>query len=153
MAKKKATRKTDPPPSKATITQLKRDRVASILAVVLGLLSIREGGSVLLGLTKPAYYGIPWLVWYNVVMGVVSVVAGAGMGMRRTWSISLSVNILVFHGIVFFGLIGMQQYGQAVAVNSIFAMMFRTFTWIVIYLLLKWNRQEEGGKLGGGIKN
>jgi hypothetical protein len=143
MAKKTAAGKTNPPPTKATITQLKRDQVASILAVVPGLLSIREGGSVLLGMTIPAYHVIPWLVWYNVALGVVSVVAGVGMWMRRAWSISLSVNILAFHGIVFFGLIGMRQYGQAVAMNSIFAMMFRTFTWIVIYSLLKWNRQDQ----------
>ncbi len=143
MAKKKAARKTNPPPTKVAITQLKRDRVASILAVALGLLSVGEGGRVLLGLTIPAYHVLPWLVWYNVAMGVVSVVAGVGMWMQRAWSISLSMNILTFHGIVFFGLIGMQLYGQAVAMTSIFAMMFRTFTWIVIYSLLKWNRQEQ----------
>jgi hypothetical protein len=143
VSKKKASLKKSPPPTDTAITQRKRDQVASILAVVLGLLSVREGGSVLLGLTKPAYHVIPWLVWYNVAMGVVSVVAGIGMWMRRAWSISLSVNVLAFHGIVFVGLIGMRQYGQAVAMNSIYAMMFRTFTWIVIYLLLKWNRQEE----------
>jgi hypothetical protein len=143
VTKKKASLKKSPPPTNTAITQRKRDQVASILAVVLGLLSVREGGSVLLGLTKPAYHVIPWLVWYNVAMGVVSVVAGIGMWMRRAWSINLSVNVLAFHGIVFCGLIGMQQYGQAVAMNSIFAMMFRTFTWIVIYLLLKWNRQDQ----------
>jgi hypothetical protein len=143
MAKKKTKNKTSPPPAKATITQQKRDRVASIFAVVLGLLSVKEGGSVLLGLTIPNYHVIPWLVWYNVAMGAVSVVAGVGMWMRSAWSISLSVNILAFHGIVFFGLIGMQRYGQDVAMHSIFAMMFRTFTWTVIYLLLKWNRQDQ----------
>jgi hypothetical protein len=143
MAKKKASSKKSPPPANTAITQRKRDQVASILAVVLGLLSVREGGSVLVGLTKPAYHVIPWLVWYNVAMGVVSAVAGIGMWMRRAWSINLSVNVLAFHGIVFVGLIGMLQYGQAVAMNSIYAMMFRTFTWIVIYLLLKWNRQDQ----------
>jgi hypothetical protein len=143
MAKKKASHKTSPLPATAAITQLKRDRVAAVLAVVLGLLSVKEGGSVLLGLTKPAYHVIPWLVWYNVAMGVVSVVAGAGMWMRSTWSIDLSMNILALHGVVFFGLLGMRQYGQDVAAHSVFAMMFRTFTWIVIYLLLKWNRQDQ----------
>ncbi|MGC1455309.1 MAG: hypothetical protein WA946_09015 [Nitrospirota bacterium] len=143
MAKKKTKNKTNLPPAKATITQQKRDRVASILAVALGLLSIREGGSVLLGVTIPVYHVIPWLVWYNAAMGAVSVVAGVGMWMRSAWSISLSVNILAFHGIVFFGLVGMQQYGQEVAMISIFAMMFRTFTWIVICLLLKWKRQDQ----------
>lgn len=143
MAKKKAGRKTNPPQIHTTVTQMKRDRVASILAAVLGLLSIREGGSVLLGLTVPSYDIIHWLVWYNVAMGAVSVVAGIGMWMRRAWSISLSVNILLFHGIVFSGLIGMKQFGQTVAIHSIFAMMFRTFTWIVIYSLLNWNRQHQ----------
>jgi hypothetical protein len=142
MSKKKAARKKEPPPMKVTITQQKRDRVAAILALVLGLLSIREGGSVLLGIETKTYRVLSWLVWYNVAMGVVSVVAGAGMWMRRAWSISLGLNILSLHGIVFLGLIGLNQYGQDVARMSIFAMLFRTFTWTVIYLLLTWKRQE-----------
>jgi hypothetical protein len=142
MAKKKAARKQEPPPIKVTITQQKRDRVAAILAIVLGMLSVREGGGVLLGVTTPAYHVLPWLVWYNVAMGVASVVAGVGMWKQRAWSISLGLNILTFHGIVFLGLIGLKQYGQDVARISIFAMLFRTFTWMVIYSLLKWKREK-----------
>jgi hypothetical protein len=143
MAKKKAANKKELPPVKVAITQQKRDRVAAILALVIGLLSVREGGSVLLGLTIPAYHVLPWLVWYNVTMGVVSVFAGVGMWKQRAWSISLGLNILAFHGIVFLGLIGLEQYGQDVARTSIFAMLFRTFTWIVIYSLLTWKRQDH----------
>ena len=113
--------------------------------MVLGLVSVREGGSVLLGLTTPAYAVLPWLVWYNVAMGIVSVVAGVGMWQQREWSITLAVNILTLHGIVFLGLIGLNQFGQTVAMISIFAMLFRTFTWIVIYSLLKWKRQSPAG--------
>jgi hypothetical protein len=143
MAKKKAARKKEPPPIKVAITQQKRDRVAAILAIVLGLLSVREGGAVLLGIETKPYHILPWLVWYNVAMGVVSVFAGAGMWKQRAWSISLGLNILTFHGIVFLGLIGLKQYGQDVAKISIVAMLFRTFTWIVIYSLLKWKRQDQ----------
>jgi len=125
------------------IDQQKKDRVAAILAIVLGLVSIREGGSVLLHLSVPSYTVLPWLVWYNVVMGGVSVVAGAGMWTRKEWAITLGVNILTFHSIVFFGLVGLHQFGQTVAWISIFAMMFRTFTWIVIVSLLKWKRQAK----------
>jgi hypothetical protein len=146
VAKKKTAPKKEPPPVEVKITQQKRDRVAAILAIVLGLLTIREGGSVLLGLTVPSYPVLPWLVWYNVAMGVVSVVAGAGMWWKAEWSITLAVNILMFHGIVFAGLIGLEQFGQTVSRISIFAMMFRTFTWIVIVSLLKWKRQEQAGK-------
>jgi len=44
------------------ITQQKRDRIASILGIILGLLYIREGGSVLLGATIPDYHWLLWLV-------------------------------------------------------------------------------------------
>jgi hypothetical protein len=145
MAKKNSRKKAPEQLAVLRIDQKKKDRVAAILAIVLGLISVREGGSVLLGLTTPAYYVLPWLVLYNVAMGVVSVVAGAGMWQQREWSITLAVNILTLHGIVFLGLIGLNQFGQAVAMISIFAMLFRTFTWIVIYSLLKWKRQSPAG--------
>jgi hypothetical protein len=146
MSKKKAAGKKETPPETIKITQQKRDRVAAILAVVLGLLTIREGGSVLLGVTIPDYHVLPWLVWYNVAVAIVSVAAGVGMWRQLEWGITLAVNILTLHGIVFAGLIGLSQYGQAVARLSIFAMMFRTFTWIVIVSLLKWKRLERDAK-------
>ena len=52
MAKKKVSLKKAPPPAKTAITQRKRDQVASIFAIVIGLLSVREGGAVLLGVTN-----------------------------------------------------------------------------------------------------
>ena len=75
MAKKKASLIKVPPPADTGITQRKRDQVASIFAVLIGLLSIREGGAVLLGVTVPGYPVLTWLVWYNVALGFVSVAA------------------------------------------------------------------------------
>jgi hypothetical protein len=141
MAKKKI-RKTIPLRTGGKLTQKKRDRIASILAITLGLLSIREGGAVLLGVTIPDYHVLPWLVWYNVIMGVVSVIVGTGMWKQQDRSVALSVNILVLHGIVFFSLFAMYQFGRVVAERSIYAMLFRTFTWIVIYSLLRWGRED-----------
>jgi len=143
VAKKKALFKKAPPPAETAITQKKRDRVASILAILIGLLSIREGGAVLLGVMVPDFPVLTWLVWYNVALGFVSVAAGIGMWIKRSWSITLALNILAFHAVVFAGLVALYQSGQTVANRSIFAMMFRTFTWIVIYSLLKWKRQQE----------
>ncbi len=143
MSKKRSSLKRTPPPANGFITQLKRDRVASILATVIGLLSIREGGSVLLGVIVPDYPVVTWLVWYNVAMGFVSVAAGVGIWTRRHWGHTFALNILTLHAVVFIGLIALYKLGQTVATRSIFAMMFRTFTWIVIYSLLKWKRQEE----------
>ena len=141
MAKKKASLKKTAPPADTGITQRKRDQVASIFAVLIGLLSIREGGAVLLGVTVPGYPVLTWLVWYNVALGFVSVAAGIGMWIKRYWGRTLALNILAFHGVVFVCLFALNQFGQTVAHRSIFAMLFRTFTWIVIYSLLNWKRQ------------
>jgi len=143
MSKKKLKKASAAVQAAGTITQQKRDRVASILAIVLGLLTIREGGAVLLGFSKPDYVVLPWLVWYNVAMGAVSVAAGAGIWTKRGWSGVLALNILTFHAIVFIGLFAMRQLGQAVAAQSLFAMLFRTFAWVVIYSLISWKRQKN----------
>ena len=144
--KKKAKREKKQQPPGLRVDQKKRDRVAAVLGTMVGLLTITEGGRVLLGLATPPYTVLPWLVWYNVVMGVVSVAAGVGIWLERSWSIDVGVNILVFHAIVFAGLVGMQKFGQPVAMVSIFAMLFRTFIWIVIVSLVKWKRQDRGEK-------
>jgi hypothetical protein len=140
--KRSSSRQASPLPT-AGINQKKRDRVAAILAIMLGLLSVREGGSVLLGVTGPDYPVLTWLIWYNVAMGVVSVAAGVGIWKQQGWSSTLAVNILVFHGVVFTSLFGMYQLGQSVAERSILAMLIRTFTWVVIYSLLRWNMQKH----------
>lgn len=143
VSKKKYSLKRTTPPAKAIITQQKKDRVASILAIMIGLLSIREGGSVLLGVTVPDYPVLTWLVWYNVALGFVSVAAGVGIWTGRHWGQTLALNILALHAVVFICLVALYKLGQTVAMRSIFAMMFSAFTWIVIYSLLKWKRQEE----------
>jgi hypothetical protein len=143
MSKKKRTQGKAAPSMEVKITQQKRDRVAAVLAVMLGLLSVTEGGRVLLGLFVPGYPVLPWLVWYNVGMGALSVAAGAGIWLQRERARSLAVNILTLHAIVFVGLFALKQMGQTVAMQSIFAMMFRTFSWSVIYSLVSWKRQED----------
>ncbi len=142
MAKKKRTGTQAQPPAKVTITQAKRDRVGAILAIMIGLVSVSEGGRVLLGLSVPEHVVLTWLVWYNVAMGVVSVIAGAGLAARQHWGQNLAVNILAFHAVVFAGLFALYATGQPVAWKSIFAMLFRTFTWLVIYLLVRWKREN-----------
>ena len=141
--KKKTRLEKSPQKQELRIDQKKRDRVAAVLGIMVGLLTITEGGRVLLGLSTPAYTVLPWLVWYNVAMGAVSVAAGVGIWRQRSCSIDLGVNILALHAVVFAGLLALRQMGQPVAAVSLFAMLFRTFLWIVIVSLVKWNRQDR----------
>ncbi|MGE5172854.1 MAG: hypothetical protein ACM3MD_03400 [Betaproteobacteria bacterium] len=122
-----------------------KHRLAAILAIILGLLSIKEGGSVLLGLSTKAYTVLPWLVWYNVVLGFVSVITGIGVWVRSTWSVTFATTIVTLHGLVLMILIILFSFREAVALISIMAMLFRTLVWVGIMMLLRWrSRGQEG---------
>lgn len=121
-------------------------RIAAILAFILGLLSIKEGGSVLLGLTTKAYIILPWLVWYNVVLGFASVITGIGLWMKRAWGVKFAATIVSLHGLVLMILVILYAFREAVAMFSIMAMIFRTLVWVGILMLIKWRGVEEEGK-------
>ncbi len=127
------------------MTQQNRHRLASILAVILGLLSIKEGGSVLLGLSTKPYTILPWLVWYNVVIGFLSVLCGRGLWLKRTWADKLADTIVTLHGLVLVILIVLFAFHEAVAMISIMAMLFRTVVWVGIILLTRWGSKGQEG--------
>ena len=120
-------------------------RIAAILAFILGLLSIKEGGSVLLGLSTKAYTVLPWLVWYNVVLGFASVITGIGLWMKRAWGVKFAATIVSLHGLVLMILVILYAFREAVAVFSIMAMIFRTLVWVGILMLIKWRSWGEEG--------
>jgi hypothetical protein len=100
------------------MTSRYKHRVAALLALVIGLLTIIEGGIVLLGIETKPYPVLPWLLRYNVVMGFVSLGAGHGLWREQGW-------------------VGMHLLGMTVAVQSIGAMLFRTAIWTGINFISK----------------
>ena len=127
------------------MTQKNRHRLVAIPALILGLVSIKEGGSVLLGLSTKTYPVLTWLVMYNVALGFVSVIAGGGLWMQRTWGSVLAAVILFCHGLVFLGLVDLYMFVKTVSTVSIMAMLFRTAVWLVLYtLLLRKSTPQEG---------
>jgi len=127
---------------KISLTSRNKYRVAALLALVVGLLTIVEGGIVLLGLGTNPYPVLPWLLRYNVAMGFASLGAGHGLWREQRWAETLSRIIRSCHGVVFLLLAGMDLLGMAVAVQSIGAMLFRTAIWTGITMLIK---QRSGG--------
>jgi hypothetical protein len=129
------------------MTQQNKQRIGAVLASVLGLLSIKEGGGVLLGITTKTYTVLPWLVWYNVVAGFLSVLCGRGLWLGRTWADKLADTIVTLHGLVLLNLIVLFAFHEAVAKTSIMAMLFRTVVWIGILMLTRWKiRGKEVSK-------
>ena len=129
------------------MTLQNRHRLAAILAIIPGLLSIKEGGSVLLGLVTKDYTILPWLVWYNVVLGFASVIIGIGLWRERKGSIKIATTILSLHGLVLIILIILFVFKAPVSLISITAMLFRTSVWIAVIVLLGRKGKEQAGKV------
>jgi hypothetical protein len=121
-----------------------KHRLAALLALVIGLVTVVEGSIVLLGMETKPYPVLPWLVRYNVALGLVSLAAGHGLWRERRWAETLSAIVLACHGVVFLLLLAMHLLGKTVAMNSIMAMLFRTGVWIGI-LVLGRERKEAAG--------
>lgn len=118
------------------MTLQNRHRIAAVLALAIGFMTIMEGGSVLLGRETKTYHVLSWLVRYNVVMGFVSMGVGIGLWMEKDRAAMVAKIILVCHGAVFLSLGGMYLLGKDVAVVSIMAMLFRAGVWIAINFMV-----------------
>lgn len=118
-------------------------RVASILALTIGLLSIKEGGGVLLGWTTKAYTILPWLVWYNVLLGVLSVVTGVGFWQMRGWGIRYAATIVSLHAVVLVIVAVLYALTDAAALASVLAMLIRTAVWTAIIFLVREKEEKR----------
>ncbi|MFA7320575.1 MAG: hypothetical protein WC000_03825, partial [Dokdonella sp.] len=72
-------------------TQRSRDRWLagiSVIAIIFGLLTIKEGGTVLFGgeaARSAAGKYVPFVLWFNFLAGFAYVLAGTGMWWRQRW--------------------------------------------------------------------
>lgn len=106
--------------------------IATILANLIGILSIISGSMVLLGLRSVDYRVLDWLVVYNVVLGIISIMVAYQIGKQHRKSKLMIVSILLLHLLV---LGYLYFFNESVAVESIKAMAFRVGVWVMILLL------------------
>lgn len=117
------------------------NKIAAVLAWIIGALAIFAGGQVLLG-KAPDYYVIGWLPIYNFVIGVVTFFFTAVMIWRGSrWSRSLAIVTLGAHAIVM--LILVTVYKDVVAPDSLAAMIVRNTVWVIILALLLVQRRKK----------
>ena len=113
-------------------------RGASILAVLFGLMTLKEGGTVLFGgeaaRTAAGAY-VPFVLWFNFLAGFAYVVAGLALWWRQGWAVGLALGIALATALVFavFGVYVMN--GGAFEVRTVAAMALRTTVWLVIGVL------------------
>ncbi len=111
--------------------------IATAIAIVFGLLTIKSGGQVLFGgsiYQKAAGNYVLFVVWFNFLAGFMYLVAGVGIWMRLRWAVWLSLSIVIAT-IVIFSILGMHILnGGAYETRTVAAMSLRSIVWISLFV-------------------
>ena len=79
----------------------------STVAILFGLLTIKEGGSVLFWSEEArlaAGQYVTFVLWFNFLAGFMYVIAGLGLWLRRRWAVGIAFVIAAATLAVFIGL-------------------------------------------------
>ncbi|MDI9547134.1 MAG: hypothetical protein QM346_05980 [Chloroflexota bacterium] len=116
-----------------------QNKIASILALIIGVMAVFAGGGVMLG-RDPGYSVVGWLPIYNFAAGVFTTLVTAILIWRRHWlAAPVASATLGLHAVVM--LILVAAYRGAVAPQSLVAMAIRIAVWLAILALL-WGRHR-----------
>ena len=110
------------------------NKVASVLAFIIGAMAIFAGGQVLIG-KDPGYYVIDWLPLYNYTIGILTVfITALLIWTNNKLALSAAAATFSIHAVIM--LILQTAYRDAVAMDSVVAMTLRLATWFVILTLM-----------------
>jgi len=111
------------------------NKIASILAVIIGAMAVFAGGQVLFLGKQMDYYVINWLPYYNFTMGVISVLVTAVLIWKNSrYAMPAAIATFAVHALVM--LVLLTAYKGVVAPDSIVAMSVRLVVWAVILILM-----------------
>jgi hypothetical protein len=117
------------------------DKVASILAIIIGSMAIFAGGKVLLG-NDPGYTVINWVPVYNYTAGLLTVFITAILIWRSSkHALLLAIATFSAHGVVM--VILQAVFRDVVANESIMAMTVRLIVWSFILILMVVQRRKK----------
>jgi len=110
----------------------------SLLALGFGMLTLKEGGTVLFGdeaaRTAAGNY-VPFVLWFNFISGFAYVIAGVGLWLQQRWAVWLAAGIAVAIVLVF-AAFGMHiSSGAAYEQRTVIALSLRILVWVVIAVL------------------
>ncbi len=117
--------------------------IISVIAVVFGLMTLKEGGSVVFGVGEAraaAGNYIPFIVWFNFLAGFAYVIAGIGLWLQQRWAMVLAVAIAAATALASVALGVIILSGTPFEQRTIFAMGLRTVLWATI-AVVAWRRQ------------
>jgi len=115
-------------------------KIASVLAFVIGLMSIIAGSKVLLEIDSKDYTVLNWLVIYNVIFGFISIIAAFIIWQKYRLTKTAIVVVLASHLLMLLYLI---IFNENIASESINAMTFRIGIWSIIALIITLNSKTQ----------
>lgn len=118
------------------------DALISLFAIGFGLLTLREGGSVLFvdgPARQAAGHYVPFVLWFNFLAGFAYVIAGVGLWLRRRWAVWLAIAIAAATALVFLAFGVHVARGGAWEQRTLVAMTLRTLVWAGL-AALAWRR-------------
>ena len=107
----------------------------SLVAIGFGLLTIKEGGTILFGdevARAAAGNYVPFVLWFNFLAGFAYVVAGAGLWLSQRWAVWLAIAIAIATFFAFAALGEHVDSGGAYERRTVVAMSLRTLVWVTI---------------------
>lgn len=110
------------------------NKIAALLALIIGAMAVFAGGKVLLG-KVPDYYVIDWLPVYNYTVGILTVLVTAILlWVNHKLAVTIASATFAIHTLVMSIL--QTAYREVVAMDSIVAMTIRMTVWVIILALL-----------------
>ena len=109
--------------------------VISLVAIGFGLLTIKEGGTILFGdeLARAAAGSyVPFVVWFNFLAGFAYAVAGAGLWRGHRWAVCLAIAIAIASLFALAALVVHIYSGGAYEQRTVIAMNLRALVWLTI---------------------
>lgn len=110
------------------------NKIAAVIAFVIGMMAVFAGGQVLLGKT-PGYYVINWLPVYNYTIGLITVFTTAILIWNNS-RLALPVALATFTTHAGVMLVLRTVFRGEVALDSLVAMTVRLAAWVVILVLM-----------------
>ena len=111
------------------------NKIASILAFIIGAMAIFAGGQVIFLGKQMDYYVINWLPYYNFTMGLISFLVTAALIWKNSrYAMPAAILTFLAHGAVMITLL--TAYRDVVAPDSIRAMSVRLIVWVIILALM-----------------
>jgi hypothetical protein len=129
--------------SRATVIAL---RVAAVVAVAFGALTVVSGGTALFGGPEArAAVGdaVPFVLWFNFLAGFAYIAAGIGLWLHRAWAARLAL-LIALATLAVFAAFGLHiAMGGAFEPRTAGAMTLRSVVWLAIAGLAWWRLERQ----------